>query len=87
MIFIENYSFMQIYFLFIELKFYKIIICCIFVKINYCNKAIDMNRRYTKTDLDQIVSVQLENLNVIHDLLSIIKHQNPIYTPEVLLRP
>ena len=70
---------MHISFLFIELKFHKIIIYGIFVKINYCNKAIDMNRRYTKADLDQTVSVQLENLNAMHDLLSIMKHQNPIY--------
>lgn len=35
-----------------------------------------MNRRYTKSDLEEIVSVQLENLNAMHDLLSIMKHQN-----------
>ena len=37
-----------------------------------------MSRRYTKTDLEQIVSVQLENLNAMHDLLSIMKHQNEL---------
>lgn len=37
-----------------------------------------MNKRYTKADLEQIVSVQLENLNVMHDLLSIMKHQNEL---------
>ena len=37
-----------------------------------------MNRRYTKADLEQIVSVQLENLNAMHDLLSIMKHQNDL---------
>lgn len=37
-----------------------------------------MNRRYTKADLEQIVSVQLENLNAMHDLLSIMKHQNEL---------
>ena len=37
-----------------------------------------MNRRYTKADLEQIVFVQLENLNAMHDLLSIMKHQNEL---------
>jgi len=37
-----------------------------------------MNRRYTKSDLEEIVSVQLENLNAMHDLLSIMKHQNEL---------
>ena len=37
-----------------------------------------MSRRYTKADLEEIVSVQLENLNAIHDLLSIMKHQNEL---------
>ncbi len=36
--------------------------------------------RYTKADLEQVVSVQLENLNAIHDLLSIMKHQNELIT-------
>lgn len=35
-----------------------------------------MSRRYTKADLEQIVYTQLENLNAMHDLLSIMKHQN-----------
>ena len=37
-----------------------------------------MSRTYTKADLEKIVSVQLENLNAIHDLLSIMKHQNEL---------
>lgn len=37
-----------------------------------------MNRRYTKADLEQIVAVQLENLNAMHDLLSIMKNQNEL---------
>ena len=37
-----------------------------------------MNRRYTKADLEEIISVQLENLNAVHDLLSIMKHQNEL---------
>ncbi|AZQ57293.1 hypothetical protein EJ994_00150 [Maribacter sp. MJ134] len=37
-----------------------------------------MSRRYTKSDLEEIVSVQLENLNAMHDLLSIMKHQNEL---------
>ena len=37
-----------------------------------------MCRRYTKSDLEEIVSVQLENLNAMHDLLSIMKHQNKL---------
>jgi hypothetical protein len=35
-------------------------------------------RSYTKADLERIVSVQLENLNAIHDLLSIMKVQNEL---------
>lgn len=37
-----------------------------------------MSRRYTKAVLEQIVSVQLDNLNAMHDLLSIMKHQNEL---------
>lgn len=37
-----------------------------------------MSRRYTKSDLEEVVSVQLENLNAMHDLLSIMKHQNEL---------
>ncbi len=37
-----------------------------------------MSRRYTKADLEEIVSVQLENLNAMHDLLSIMKYQNEL---------
>jgi hypothetical protein len=32
--------------------------------------------RYTKSDLEQIVSTQLENLNAMHDLITIMKTQN-----------
>tara|TARA_R110000737_G_scaffold353175_1_gene402914 strand:+ start:1541 stop:1744 length:204 start_codon:yes stop_codon:yes gene_type:complete len=35
-----------------------------------------MSTRYTKADLEQLVYSQLENLNAMHDLLSIMKHQN-----------
>ncbi|TGV00577.1 hypothetical protein [Flavivirga rizhaonensis] len=34
--------------------------------------------RYTKTQLEQIVFTQLENLNAIHDLLRIMKVQNEL---------
>lgn len=37
-----------------------------------------MNRRYTKADLEQIVFVQLDNLNAMHDLLRIMKVQNEL---------
>lgn len=37
-----------------------------------------MNRRYTKADLEQIVLVQLENLEAMHELLSIMKHQTEL---------
>lgn len=37
-----------------------------------------MSRRYTKSHLEQIVSVQLENLNAMHGLLSIMEHQNEL---------
>ncbi len=35
-------------------------------------------RRYTKADLEEIVCVQLENLNAMHDLLKIMKTQNEL---------
>jgi len=34
--------------------------------------------RYTKADLEELVSCQLENLNAMHDLLSIMKVQNEL---------
>jgi len=37
-----------------------------------------MTRRYTKADLQELVSTQLDNLNAMHDLLSIMKHQNEL---------
>lgn len=37
-----------------------------------------MSTRYTKADLEQIVYTQLENLNAMHDLISIMKHQNEL---------
>lgn len=35
-------------------------------------------KRYTKADLEEIVFVQLENLNAMHDLLTIMKTQNEL---------
>ena len=35
-------------------------------------------KQYTKADLEKIVMVQFENLNAIHDLLSIMKVQNEL---------
>lgn len=35
-------------------------------------------RRYTKAQLEQVVHAQLENLCVIHDLISIMKIQNEL---------
>ena len=37
-----------------------------------------MSKRYTKSDLEEIVYIQLENLNAMHDLLSIMKVQNEL---------
>ena len=37
-----------------------------------------MSRRYTKADLEEIVAMQYHNLNAIHDLISIMKHQNEL---------
>ncbi len=34
--------------------------------------------KYTKADLEEIVSHQLENLNAMHDLLRIMKVQNEL---------
>ena len=35
-------------------------------------------RKYTKADLEEIISVQQENINIMSDLLSILKHQNEL---------
>jgi hypothetical protein len=35
-------------------------------------------KKYTKSDLEELVSCQLENLNAMHDLLSIMKVQNEL---------
>lgn len=35
-------------------------------------------RTYTKANLEELVSSQLENLNAMHDLLSIMKVQNEL---------
>ena len=35
-------------------------------------------RNYTKADLEELVSCQLENLNAMHDLLSIMRVQNEL---------
>lgn len=35
-------------------------------------------KRYTKADLEALVSCQLENLNAMHDLLRIMKTQNEL---------
>lgn len=37
-----------------------------------------MSTRYTKNDLGRIVAVQLDNLNAMYDLLSIMKVQNEL---------
>ncbi|MGV7106474.1 hypothetical protein [Flavobacterium sp. U410] len=37
-----------------------------------------MSKRYTKSDLEEIVYRQLENLNAMHDLLRIMKVQNDL---------
>jgi hypothetical protein len=37
-----------------------------------------MSRKYSKADLEEIVMTQLENLNAMHDLLSIMKVQNEL---------
>lgn len=37
-----------------------------------------MSRRYTKADLERIVSAQLENLDAMHDLISIMQYQNEL---------
>lgn len=36
------------------------------------------NSKYTKAQLEEIVYCQLENLNAMHDLLRIMKHQNEL---------
>lgn len=37
-----------------------------------------MSKRYTKADLEELVYKQLENLDAMHDLLSIMKCQNDL---------
>lgn len=44
----------------------------------YCILMYKSMKQYTKADLEKIVMVQLENLNAIHDLLSIMKFQNEL---------
>ncbi len=44
----------------------------------YCISIYKSMRQYTKADLERIVAVQLENLNAMHDLLSIMKVQNEL---------
>ena len=39
-------------------------------------KTYTMTRRYTKADLEELVSCQLDNLSAMHDLLRIMKLQN-----------
>ena len=46
--------------------------------LNNTFKTYIMSTRYTKADLEQIVCVQLENLNAMHDLISIMKDQNEL---------
>lgn len=37
-----------------------------------------MKREYTKADLEELIYLQLENLNAVHDLIGIMKHQNEL---------
>ena len=37
-----------------------------------------MSTKYTKADLEELIGLQLENLNAIHDLLRIMKTQNEL---------
>lgn len=37
-----------------------------------------MKKKYKKADLEELVYLQLENLNAVHDLISIMKHQNEL---------
>lgn len=37
-----------------------------------------MGMKYSKADLEELVCLQLENLNAMHDLLRIIKTQNEL---------
>lgn len=44
----------------------------------YCISIYKSMRQYTKADLEVLVSCQLENLNAMYDLLSIMKVQNEL---------
>lgn len=35
-----------------------------------------MTKKYTKADLEEMVYLQQENLNAVHDLIGILKYQN-----------
>ena len=37
-----------------------------------------MTKKYTQSDLDQIVLIQLQNLNAMQDLLKVMKRQNEL---------
>lgn len=47
-------------------------------KVNRIKKQFLMRITYTKSDIEQIVFTQLENLNAMHDLLNIMKVQNEL---------
>lgn len=48
-----------------------------FIYAQLLNQELTM-KRYTKADLEELVSCQLENLNAMHDLLRIMKTQNEL---------
>lgn len=37
-----------------------------------------MKKKYKKADLEELISLQLENLNGVHDLVSIMRYQNDL---------
>lgn len=37
-----------------------------------------MKRKYTKADLEELVCLQVESLNAVHDLIHIMKTQNDL---------
>lgn len=52
---------------------------CLENRINHFkNKNMSLQRTYTKSQLEELIYSQLENLNAMNDLISIMRHQNDL---------
>ena len=52
---------------------------CLENRINsFKNKNMSLQRTYTKSQLEELIHSQLENLNAMNDLINILRHQNEL---------